>query len=429
MKIAIWHNLPSGGGKRALFDHVKGLVRKGHHVEAWSPQTADSSYLPLRDLIEEHVVPLEMEAFKERSKPALTATRAIQAQLKAMDEHCRKCAEEMRQGQFDILFANACSLFRMPFIARHISIPKALYLQEPYRDLYEAGPTLVWSALPNSGGKRHPLSRIKRLAEDVIRTQARRIQVREERANAAFFDTILVNSLFSRESVARAYGLESAVCYLGIDTELFHPTGEPREQYVIGLGGLHYNKGVDRAIRGLAEIPREERPKLIWIGNFSDIGAERSIRSLAETLRVDWELKVRIDDTELVSLLSRAALMIYTSRLEPFGFAPLEASACGTPVVAIAEGGVRETVFHGKNGLLVLSANPRELAFAMQRVLDEPALARQMAEEGPRYVQSEWNLDDAIKRLETKLFELLGEGPRPRHVDEDKLVSSASVTT
>ena len=65
----------------------------------------------------------------------------------------------------------------------------------------------------------------------------------------------------------------------------------------------------------------------------------------------------------------------------------------------------------------------------IQRVLDEPALARQMAEEGPRYVQSEWNLDDAIKRLETKLFELLGEGPRPRHVDEDKLVSSASVTT
>jgi glycosyltransferase involved in cell wall biosynthesis len=88
--------------------------------------------------------------------------------------------------------------------------------------------------------------------------------------------------------------------------------------------------------------------------------------------------------------------MIYTSRLEPFGFTPLEASACGTPVVAIAEGGVRETVFHGKNSLLVLSANPRELAFAMQRVLDEPGLARQMAEEGPRYVQSEWNLDVTI---------------------------------
>jgi len=35
MKIAVWHNLPSGGGKRALYHHVRGLVERGHRVESW----------------------------------------------------------------------------------------------------------------------------------------------------------------------------------------------------------------------------------------------------------------------------------------------------------------------------------------------------------------------------------------------------------
>src|SRR6266446_7167318 len=46
VKIAVWHNLPSGGGKRALYYHVRGLVERGHTVESWCPPTADQSYLP-----------------------------------------------------------------------------------------------------------------------------------------------------------------------------------------------------------------------------------------------------------------------------------------------------------------------------------------------------------------------------------------------
>jgi hypothetical protein len=58
MKIAVWHNLPSGGGKRALYYHVKGLVERGHTVESWCPSTAAQSYLPLSELITEHIIPL-----------------------------------------------------------------------------------------------------------------------------------------------------------------------------------------------------------------------------------------------------------------------------------------------------------------------------------------------------------------------------------
>jgi len=62
LRIAIWHNLPSGGGKRAMFDQVRGLTSRGHYVEAWCPPTANQTFLPLSTLIKEHIVPLETPA-------------------------------------------------------------------------------------------------------------------------------------------------------------------------------------------------------------------------------------------------------------------------------------------------------------------------------------------------------------------------------
>src|SRR5438034_4095223 len=55
MRIAVWHNLPMGGGKRALYEHVCGLVQRGHYVEAWCPPTAPQTYLPLSPMIKEHI--------------------------------------------------------------------------------------------------------------------------------------------------------------------------------------------------------------------------------------------------------------------------------------------------------------------------------------------------------------------------------------
>ncbi len=62
MRIAVWHNLPSGGGKRALYEHVRGLIQRGHYVEAWCPPTASQTYLPLSLMIKEHVTPLNQFA-------------------------------------------------------------------------------------------------------------------------------------------------------------------------------------------------------------------------------------------------------------------------------------------------------------------------------------------------------------------------------
>jgi glycosyltransferase involved in cell wall biosynthesis len=229
------------------------------------------------------------------------------------------------------------------------------------------------------------------------------VQVREEIDNARHYDRILVNSFFSRENILRAYGLESEVCYLGIDSSLFRPTGEPVENYVIGLGMVGYTKGIDRAIRAVAAIPLPDRPKLVWIGNTAFKKYPGELQQLARELKVDFEIKIMVTDNELVSTLSRAALMLYTSRLEPFGLAPLEANACGVPVVAVPEGGVRETIIHGENGLLAASASPQDIASAILTLLKNPELASAMRAQSRNLVLSRWKLESSIDRLEAAL--------------------------
>ena len=411
MKIAVWHNLPSGGGKRSLYHHVRGLLEKDHTVESWCPPTADQTYLPLNELITEHIVPFDWKP-KSAKTPfgrLMSSYYNIADKIKAMDEHCRLCAEEINNSDFDIIFVNPCTFFRVTSIAQYIKIPKVIYIQEPYRWLYEAMPNPPWAALPSPKKSQWSPGYLKAFLHDIVRTQGLRVQVREEWQNAKAFDMILVNSSFSRESVLRAYGLEAKVCYLGIDTELFYPMNVTREKFIVGLGGIYSGKGIERAVHAIGTIEKSIRPDLIWIGNFSDEGYRKTVEALAISLSVNLSFKVRIRDEEIVAFLNRATAMIYTPLLEPFGFAPLEANACGTPVVAIAEGGVRETIKDGINGFLINGNEPIEMGKAISTLLKDEELAYRMGKQARNYVLETWTWNSAIERLEESLFNLTKE--------------------
>jgi glycosyltransferase involved in cell wall biosynthesis len=405
MKIAVWHNLPSGGGKRALYYHVRGLVARGHAVEAWCPPTSDRDYLPLGEFVTENVVPLDIRQSRVRTFLAGREMLRDQlhsnllAQVEALDEHCRKCAEEINRGGFDILFANSSLIQAVSSIGRYVETAKALYLQEPHRGLYEArGNGLPWVAIP---AIKTPWIRPRYLSwfmANLIGTQQLRQVAREELLNARAFDRILVNSFFSRESLLRAYGLDSAVCYLGVDNQLFVNRHQSREGFVVGLGELGPHKNVEFIIRAVAEI-FAPRPRLIWIGNVSHQFYSEEMQRLAKSADVSLESRTRISDSELVEMLNRASVMAYAPRLEPFGFAPLEANSCGLPVVAVAEGGVRETMVDGVNGLLV-DAEPRAMGKGIEQLLKNREYARQLGETGFRMVAEKWSWDAALDRLE-----------------------------
>jgi glycosyltransferase involved in cell wall biosynthesis len=408
MRIAVWHNLPSGGGKRALYYHVRGLVERGHLVEAWCPSTCDRNYLPLSEFITEHVVPIDIPGRNKfvAARPLLRELHVDELELreaKALDEHCQECADQINRGGFDILFANSSIIQAVSSIGRHVNTKKVLYLQEPNRVLYEAGRDgLPWVAIPAiSRPWMHPRSYLRWFLSDLIRTRQFRILARDERINASAFDLILVNSYFSRESLLRAYGLDSTVCYLGVDTQLFVNHGYPRENFVVSVGQLFSNKNVEFVINAVAKIGAP-RPRLVWIANRREDSYYEQVRSLAETHRVTFEARASIDDNKLVDILNRATAMVYAPRLEPFGLAPLEANACGLPVVAVAEGGVRETIIDGVNGLLV-QHQPQMMAHAIQRLAHDKDLSAQLSNNASKIVQEKWSVNSAVDRLEMQL--------------------------
>lgn len=405
MKIAVWHNLPSGGGKRALYDHVTGLLARGHTVESWCPPTADQDFLPLGNLVVEHVVPLDLAqpgSWKAAVGSLSGGATRVFATLKAMDEHCQRCAREIGHGEFDLLFAGSCMALGVTSLARHVAIPSLLYLQEPCRRLYEALPDLPWPAQGPSG-RPVPIAVARRL-RDLARTRAFRVQAREELAGVRAYDRVLANSYFSRESMLRAYGVEPKVCYLGVDTERYRDLGLQRQRRVVGVGAFAHHKRVEVVIEAVARI-KQQRPELVWVGNSVQSAYLRDLEDLAARKAVAFTPLVAASHEALVRVLNEAAVMACVSRLEPFGYGPLEAGACGLPVVAVAEGGIRETVVDGETGFLV--DDEADLSDALARILDDAVLARRLGATARRRIESQWSLPAAIDRLESHLFELV----------------------
>ncbi|MCW3036927.1 MAG: glycosyltransferase [Actinobacteria bacterium] len=404
MKIAVWHDLPSGGGKRALHDQLQGLISLGHFAESWCPPTADQDFLPLGDLVDEHVVPMRSiqpgswKAGVGRLSGGATQTLA---RLKAMDEHCRLCATEIDNGGFDVVLAGSSGFLAVTSLAVHLQTPSVLYLQEPFRPLYEAAPTLPWPALAKPESFR--ISSLRRYLFNEMQVLALRVQAREELKGVRAYDRVLANSYFSRESMLRAYGIEAAVCYLGVDTERYQDRHLPRKRLVVGIGAFFPHKRVEVVIEAIARMGGS-RPGLVWIGNSARESYLQGLVDLAKRRSVEFTPLLAASHDEVVRVLNEVSVLAYAPRLEPFGFAPLEAGACGLPVVAKAEGGVRETVVQGETGFLV--DEDADLTGALGRLLDDEVLARRMGAAARRRVESAWSLDQATRRLESHLVDV-----------------------
>ena len=414
LRIAVWYNLPSGGGKRALNDHLKGLKARGHEIVAWRPPVPQVDYLPVSEIVEEHEIPLDVKASRRGGqigwvRQGLDASLALR---EAMIAHAQAAAREIEAGGFDVLFANTCLNYYAPWIGRYARLPKLLYLQEPNRVLYEA-PHTPWPALPQRPSEARSLrGRYRDMRSDlrnVLDVQGVRRQAADEVENARTYDRILVNSSFSRESVLRAYDLNAEVCYLGVDADRFENRRLPRERFVISVGTFHKTKNPEFVVRAIATI-RENRPALVWVANSVFEDERTRVEALAKDLGVDLQVRQYVPDADLLDLLNRATATVYAPRLEPFGYGPLEANACGLPAVVVSEGGVKETVVDGLNGLVV-PHHPEAMGAAIAGLLARPEEARAMGERAAKHVREIWSLERATDRLERNLLEVANKPP------------------
>ena len=112
---------------------------------------------------------------------------------------------------------------------------------------------------------------------------------------------------------------------------------------------------------------------------------------------------------ELPADYQASDICVQASREEGLGFSPIEAMACGIPVVASAVGGLRETVIDGRTGWSYRPGDAHKLAKCIEEILDNPAEAERRSREGLRLVRDRFDHRDAFDRLEAVITQDLRE--------------------
>jgi glycosyltransferase involved in cell wall biosynthesis len=163
---------------------------------------------------------------------------------------------------------------------------------------------------------------------------------------------VAANSRFTAGRVRDLYGREvDAVVYPGVDTDTFRPgeSAASASAHAITVGRISPEKGLDRLFDAWRDLP--DMP-LHVVGD----GSPEVVRELRALAPPGVIFRGALSRDDLARAYRLASLAVFAPRGEEFGLAPLEAMACGLPVVAWRDGGLQETVVDGTTGYLVTDA-------------------------------------------------------------------------
>lgn len=395
MRIAIYHNLPSGGAKRTIGEAVARMADR-HEIDVYTLTTANHGFADLRPLVRNYHM-YDFEAMPLLGSPWGRLNQASRMMtLRRLGQLTDQIAEDIDGAGYDAVLVEPCQLEVAPSVLQHSAHPNTVYYcHEPPRRLYEPMPWRPYDAGPSK-------ARTALDAVDPLPNLYHGMLRRRDRANTHSAGKVLVNSRFVQGTVQEIYGINSSVCYHGVDVEQFAPIGMEREAFVLTVGSLTPLKGMDFLIQAIGRIPDKHRPPLVIASNFQNPPERTYLEELAAAGDVDLRLMGNISDELLVNLYNRAAVTVYAPIREPFGLVAIESMACGTPVVGVREGGIAETVVDGETGLLV-ERNANAFADAVQRLLEDARLRDAYGANGRAHVEATWTWEQAVERLESHL--------------------------
>ncbi|GAB3549027.1 glycosyltransferase family 1 protein [Noviherbaspirillum agri] len=275
----------------------------------------------------------------------------------------------------------------------------------------------------------HALGRVRRLNQkEADAFPDVRFTIEEDLMRDA--DRIIAECPQDKRDMEQHYGAPSEridIVPCGFDPEEFWPVtldarqqlGLDRDEFIVlQLGRMVPRKGVDNVIRAVAQLRHDYKvpARLLVVGGNAEkpdpVATPELGRLMALANSLDIQHAVTFTGQRQRSQLryyySAANVFATTPWYEPFGITPVEAMACGTPVVGTAVGGIKTTVVDGETGYLVPPNDPKALAERLALLQRQPHLAQRMGWAGMRraHQQFTWrNVAENIAAIYERVLE------------------------
>ena len=189
----------------------------------------------------------------------------------------------------------------------------------------------------------------------------------------------------------------------GVDKSLLH-FNITEKNYILFLGRVEiYQKGIDVLLKSFSEIAKHENIKLIIAGGGKTKDIDK-LKDLIVTFDIGEQVDVlgKVSEQKKNELLSNCIFVCMPSRFEAQPIVPLEAAACGKPVIGTKIPGLWDTVKDGETGLLVEPDNSKKLYQAMTKILKDGDLRGRLGKNGRSWAQNfSW---DVAAQLQERFY-------------------------
>ncbi len=347
MRIAVFYELDPGGARRGANEFARAIKLQGH--------TVDLFFIDEKDTFQEKKYYSHVFFYKFIPKVWNGGNFKVKLykdfiEIYKLYRLHKKIAKDIEKNSYDFAFIHGSKFTQAPFILSCLSITKIYYCQEPLRMIYET----IFSAPKN-------LDPIRKTYEKLTRNIKKIIDI----FNIKNADIILTNSTFTKNNIYNAYKLNSTVCHMGVDTSNFYPT---------------LKKEIDILFIGTKDI--FEGYELF----------EESIKNLKKKVKIFYLMRGEnwvSNDKQLRDYYSKSRIVICFGFNEPFGLIPLEALSCGAIVIALDEGGYKDSIKNNKTGFLV-PKDPIVVSKIFEKILSNKNLQNKISQNAILDMKKNW---------------------------------------
>lgn len=415
--IAWCHTADSGGSKRAAFEMVRELAKRGHVIDEYILRIGEPNlkHWPLTPFVR-NSYRVSVPPLVNRYRPYLLAVwmglLQERQQMNALARQYHDLGSVLKTRGYDFVHLDHCFPSYTVQLSEHLSLPSIVYSHEA-TDARFQGQGLFDCSQGTPCLKRKYLelcnSAIAKVAE---------LRRKHDLAGLRAAGKILTNSCYSREALYQRNQMDSSVCRYGVDVDTFKSLSLPRKRAVLSAGRIVEKKQHHLVIEAVATIAESERPCVIvatpeTIERQEDPSYAHRLEQMAKDLNVNLEIRRKPPEHELVQLYNEVTALVFLPNMEPFGLVALEAMACGAPVIGVREAGIRESVIDGMTGILV-DRNPDDAGRAIVRLLRDPELRDRMSRQAVEYVRREWvwekTIDCYLREVERVMASLVPTG-------------------